>query len=108
MTRVGDSDQRANALVAMEIARNLCVQNESLTRRSGVSRMQSLLQLIKNTPKNQPFSLYYAVQKRLHKKSEDATTRLRFTQSLYMNSFVQARISVIYHINGSRGLFECV
>lgn len=107
MTRVSDSDQRANSLIAVWTTQDLCGCDGNVTRRPSVTRVQSLLQLLKNAPRNQIPSLFYAVQAHMNKKSEDAATRLRCTQSLYMSSFVQARVSVIYHLNGCRALFEC-
>lgn len=106
MTRVGDSDQRAHYLMTMDIVHELYGWNKAITRRPGITRIRNVMQMVKHAPKNQPFSLYYTVQKRFYKNSEDAATRLRFTQSLYMNSFIQARVGIIFHVNSSRGLFE--
>ena len=77
MTRVSDSDQRANSLIAVWTTQDLCGCDGNVTRRPSVTRVQSLLQLLKNTPRNQIPSLYYAVQAHMNKKSEDAATRLR-------------------------------
>ena len=69
-------------------------------------KVQSIMQLVKDKAKNQMTSLFYSVQKRLHKKSEDPVVNLQCLQSVYMASFTQTRVNFLCHLNNSRALFE--
>lgn len=69
-------------------------------------KVQSIMQLVKDKAKNQMTSLFYSVQKRLNKKSEDPVVNLQCLQSVYMASFTQTRVNFLCHLNNSRALFE--